>query len=410
MKVDLTELSRNVIDVLAWVGPWLTGLTLAGFALMAVNKRSRARLLLAGRGYQHKGGPRWRLWIAGTLIPLVGLTALATAFAIEAEIRNGPNRMAAGLESLVPPTEGERFWVLEAGTDHFMNESVVGDGVFDHPGEASLAAFTLDLASIQADGNDRVTGLVLGPGRAGPLVSPRISGDSECERAADRCELRPGELVADPDDGYQLGQSLHIRGETYRVVAYFDRPMSLLNRSVVYAIPPRGSAQAAFGFVVDAPNRQVVEAAVAGQGLQVLSTDELRERNSDFWAGNGTPILMLLILMIAVFGGSAIFAGQRAEHAAVRPVFRTVRSVGLTSIEAAQVDLARGLLRVLIPAPLAVVVSCLAIGLLNHVILGFHASVEAGTVTAALGVVILASVCASTTSWVMERREPLVGG
>jgi hypothetical protein len=143
--------------------------------------------------------------------------------------------------------------------------------------------------------------------------------------------------------------------------------------------------------------------------VQVLSSQQLEQRNSGFWAGNGTPILMMLITVITVFAGAAIFGSQRAEHAAVRPTFRTLRSVGLTSTQAAQIDVARGLLRLGIALLPALALSFASIQALNSTTLGFHASLNVTVVLAATGVVVVATVCAGLLSWLTERGHPLSG-
>lgn len=404
--MDLTGASRSVVDALRLLGPPVCILASAFLLAMLSSRRSRSRLLLAGRGLQHRSGPRWRVWVSGVMLPLLGISALTSAFSIEQEIRNGPNRMIGGVKDLVSQDDRPAYWVFAAGTDHFMNGSALPASAdsLAFPPDVSAAAFTLNLSTIERASGQSVTGLVLGP-TSGP---DSHSGPKACVAAPSICSLTPGDLMADRSDGYSLGEEVHIRGTAYRVAAYFDRPMSLLNRSVVYAVPRNPSAAATYGLVATG-ERAEIEAATKSADVQVLSTAELEGFNSSFWSGNGTPILMLLILLIAVFGGAAIFASQRAEHAAVRPVFRTIRSLGLTSVEAAQVDVARGLLRLLIPAAPALLLSWFTVKLLNASILGFHASISAATALAAIGVVVLASVLAGMTSWLVERRQPLVG-
>jgi len=92
----------------------------------------------------------------------------------------------------------------------------------------------------------------------------------------------------------------------------------------------------------------------------------------------------------------------------VRPVFRTVRAIGLTRTEAGQIDLAHGLLRAAIPVIPALILARLAIAALNWAVLGFHARVELLTLTAAFGVVAAASTVAGLISWSTERTQPLV--
>lgn len=413
--MDLTQLARSVVDGLRLVGVPVCLAAVLVLAAMALTPRSRRRLLLAGRGFQTRPGPSWRLWTAGILLPMLGITALSAAFAIESEIRDGQTRLAEGVEALVPPGAGSPYWVLAPGTDHFMDTSRVSLGRFAGaaPGDARSTAvlavpFRLDLAVVTRQSGERITGLVLGPGAAGDGLSPPVAGPSVCERREARCLLKPGEVVVDREDGYALGEVTTIRGEHYRVVGFFDRPMSLLNRTVVYAnTTAAGYPQDPFGYVAFASDRATVEAA-AGPDVQVLSAAEVRDYNAQFWSGNATPILMLLILLIAAFGGAAIFAAQRAEHLAVRPVFRTVRAIGLTRTEAGQIDLAHGLLRAAIPVIPALILARLAIAALNWAVLGFHARVELLTLTAAFGVVAAASTVAGLISWSTERTQPLV--
>ena len=92
----------------------------------------------------------------------------------------------------------------------------------------------------------------------------------------------------------------------------------------------------------------------------------------------------------------------------MRPVFRTVRAIGLTRTEAGQIDLAHGLLRAAIPVIPALILARLAIAALNWAVLGFHARVELLTLTAAFGVVAAASTVAGLISWWTERTQALV--
>ncbi|MGL4298169.1 MAG: hypothetical protein ACRCW4_03750, partial [Candidatus Neomicrothrix subdominans] len=86
--MDLTQLARSVVDGLRLVGVPVGLAAVLVLAAMALPPRSRRRLVLTGRGFQTRPGPSWRLWTAGILLPMLGITALSAAFAIESEIRD----------------------------------------------------------------------------------------------------------------------------------------------------------------------------------------------------------------------------------------------------------------------------------------------------------------------------------
>lgn len=403
MAFDLTEFSRGVIDILMAVGPFVSAAVVGFLVGLAMSATGRTRLLLAHRGLQEVRGGRWRLWLAGTMLPLLAMSALNAALAIEAEIRSGPNRMLDTVQSMAPDSAtGTTYWVLERGTGHFMNTSRVEADAVDSRshGIEAVAPFWADLTNIRrGDGSDQ-TGLVLGgPLLSGAVVSPPVRAGATCELQRGRCVLRAGEAIVDQGDGYALGEELSIQDEVVRVVGFFQQPPSLLNRSVVFTSTDHAS-EPPFGLLVVATDFDALHLAIDGSGspVDVLSIDDLRRGNTTFWAGNGTPILTMLVVLIAVFGAASIFATRRSEHEATRDVRWTIRALGLTRGEGRQLDLARSLLTVVLAAAPAAAISAVLVAALNTAVLGFHASVSVSTSLAAMGLTAMAAGSAGVLS------------
>lgn len=409
MIIDITSWSRAVVDGIAATAPWLVLAGVLFLFSLAVNARGRTRLRLARRGYRGIRG-RWRQRTAGTLLPFICIAALVASFAIENEIRNGPNRMLDVLVCAAPGSEAGKFWILESGTDHFMNTSTLPAGVQRDLAGIGAVPFWAELATISRPASgEAVTGLILGGAdEVGRIQSPRVESGSRCELLDGRCQLKIGEVVVDRSDGYQLGEVLTVRDEQLVVVGFFEQPTSLLNRSVVFANSAAFTNDAPFGLVAVGADLPDLRTHLEGSGVQIVTTDELRSANSRFWAGNGTPILMMLILLIAGLGASSIYATRRAEHEATRHVTATVRSIGLRSGEAFEIDLARGLFAVFVPALPAVLVGAVLVGFLNSAVLGFHAAVDLRTGLAAIGTVVAATCVATATSYLRDRRRSLV--
>ncbi len=408
MSFDLTEVSRQTIDALGVVGPVACVASLAGLTALACTAAGRTRLMLAHRGLRQRAGGARRAWLAGTLLPLLATASLTAALSIEAEIRNGPNRMLSLMETTVPDEEAHSFWLLENGTDHFMNTSEVPISAADLEGAGITAAMPvwMELTTVVRANGSHQTGLVLAVGSS---TSPPVRRGSTCEGAPGRCRLQRDQAIVDIGDGYQIDDVITIRGTRRQVVAYFQTPVSLLNRSVVMVAPDQATVP--YGYVVIGTDRATLGTALegvpGGDHVQILTSRQIHRENIKFWSGNGTPILTMLVMLIAIFGAAAIFATRRAEREATKEVSGTLRALGLTAHQATQIDLARSQISVLIPALPAAGLGALLVAFLNTSVLGFEPLVGLSTVLSSVGLMAIAASLAATVSARSVRHDAI---
>ena len=167
---------------------------------------------------------------------------------------------------------------------------------------------------------------------------PVDAATARCRVTANACALADGEAVTD-DDVAPVGSTVTLRGRPLRVVAHTAKAASLLNRAVVFVTPAAfdrsdGSREPPFAAVAaGGPGRSALDAARAGERtpdeLAVSSTAQIADANRRFWAGNGTPIMLILILLVMVFGGVAFYASREALHEQARAEIATLLAIGV---------------------------------------------------------------------------------
>lgn len=173
-----------------------------------------------------------------------------------------------------------------------------------------------------------------------------------------------------------------------------------------------GTRESPFAAIAAGPaGRGQLDAIRSGQptpdGLEVRSTAEIAEANRRFWAGNGTPLLLILIVMVMVFGGVAFYASRKALHEQARAEIATLLAVGVPPQVLATSELVRTALSAgmaaLIGGPLAIAIVAVA----NAQILGFHAAVQLSMVAASAGLMVIAGIGAIVGTGVRLRRANL---
>jgi hypothetical protein len=267
-----------------------------------------------------------------------------------------------------------------------------------------------------------ITALIIarsGFGRDGVRGSAPVPVDSataRCRVVAHACALRAGEAVTD-DDVAPVGAALTLRGRRLRIVAHTAKATSLLNRAVVFVTPAAfdrsdGSREPPFAAVgAGARGRAALDAiraraATPGE-LAVSSTAQIADANRRFWAGNGTPIMLILILLVMIFGGVAFYASRKALHEQARAEIATLLAIGVPPRVLAAAELVRTALSACVAAvvggPLAIAIVALA----DSQILGFHATVKPVMVAASAGLMVVAGIGALAGTGLRLRRANL---
>lgn len=416
--MDITSLSKALIAAIRDAGPIATVAAIAAIlaSLLTAPGRARVRLSLTGLAGVTRGSG-WRRAASAVLVPGLAVSVLSVSLALEQEIRTGPNRV---IDQLAAParTAGGIAWVFERGTSHFMDDSrIPGAGAVITDPEPGRWPFWSQLAIVRYGSDDQAGLLFATPATAdtaSPLAPVVDTASARCTLRNGRCALEPGQAVTDADLA-PIGAHLVIRGRTLTVVAHSRRPVSLLNRAVVFVpldlfTQPGGIQTEPYGLVVAGPDAmgRAKRLAASMPDTEVLTQQQLLNANSRFWAGNGTPLVLLIIALSALFAGTAMYASRRAIQEQARVSIGTLRALGLTPGRAALVDLCRAFLVALaagvIAAPIAIGLTAAA----NAAILGFHASVTPLMVLAAIGVVVVSDVLGTVVLWRYLRRASIV--
>ncbi len=389
--MDVPAIVQAVVRVLIVLGPPVTGI--CGLIILRPNAEGaagRKRIGLARRGLS-AGASSVRSVVRAVALPIIGATVLTVSFAIEEEVREGPSR---SIDALVDGSEPSS-WVLQAGTRHLMNDSRVSasdteaaladlrsEGIAAVPVRATLASLGTEDQSF--------SGFVfaIDPGAG---LNPKPAGENRCvSSVGEPCDIGSERgVIVDGGNGIDVGDEVSIRGREFEVVAHAAQPRSLINRLVVYVDPSAFDLiepSETFYAILAAASRERVRAALGASGdepFEVLSTEQIRAANEDFWAGNGTPLLLLLIGMIAAFAAASTYLSQRAEQEQNRYVLGTLWAIGLNRRQMVEVQLIRSLLAVAVATPVGWIASLVLLELTNRSIIGFSASARVSHLLAA---------------------------
>jgi hypothetical protein len=415
--MDVTSLARGVVRVVRIAGPITIALALALLAASLLVRSGRARVALALAGLV--GASResaLRRFASIVLLPTMAVTVLTVSLAMEQEVREGPNRVVNEM-ARAGQVAGGQAWVLQTGTHHLMNNSRLdrADALVrsSDPLLVPVWAQLADLAT--ADGNGK-TALIIAPGGAAPIdLVPEVDrGSARCVVEARGCRLRPGQAITDPDVA-DVGSMISVRCRPLRIVAHARRPLSLLNRAVVVTEPTvfanaAGALPPPYAITVLGPAAVPRAAKIAASlpDAEVADSGQLRAANSTFWAGSGTPIVVILIAMSAIFSGFAGYASRRAAQEHARVGIGTLRAIGLTPGQVTAVDAARGLVAISVATLLAAPATFAMIHLADATILVFHASFGPGMLAASAGLLTLADLVASALLWRRLRATSIV--
>lgn len=395
-SIDVTALARHIINVIEFAGPPLFGLTTLYMALLPLRQSGRQALLLAHRGLT--GGRRhwWRRVVAGLAIPLLTVTSISVSLAVEREIRNGPNRM---LGEIIDSAGPDAKWLLQTGTDHFMDTSRLPRSAAGWasrlPGTETIWE---QLSAVTARSGSATTSLILArsvaPGMPTPSYAVQPVG-AQCRPRDGRCSPQSGQAIVDSDVA-PVGARLMLRGRPLTVVAHFKAPASLLNRAVIVVSPSSFMADGVmappFAVVAGSPRAIRVLDALAHRSrgaLEVRTTHAIESANERFWAGNGTPISMILILLIVAFATVAYFASRRADQEQARASLATLLAVGVKPRVVMQTEIVRAWINSLVAGTVGVPIGIMIVDLADSQILGFHAGVNAVMALSAMSLSIL---------------------
>lgn len=429
MDFDITAAARAVLHAVRVAGPSVAVLGLVLVVAAMATRPGRARLKLALVGLSGEARRRSStLFLTALVVPSIAVTVLAVSLALEAEVREGPNRMVDRLVAGVGEP-ADLTWVMQSGTEHFMNDSRIRDSAeaaFSASSSTGVLAYWSQLAEIEFADGGRQASLVLAPAQGesaqgegvSPLAPEVDPTTSRCDLENGRCHLEPDDVVADADVG-SIGEVVTIRGRELRIVAHPRDPMSLLNRAVVFTSPdlfrtPSATTpdSDAYGFIVAGPDSRMRAEefleTTALDDVQLITTEEVEEANSEFWAGNGTTLVLLVIAMTTLFCGASLYNARRASQEQARVSIATLRAIGLTPARSVSVDLTRTLLITIGATAIAAPCAIGVIALTNAGILGFHAMVTPTMVVAGAGILVAADLIGSGVLWLRLSRASIV--
>ncbi len=415
--VDVTELARDSVGILSAAGPIALVATCLALAVVVAGARGRSAWMLGRRGLHGRRPSARRQLLMGLAIPLIAVTSTSVSLGFERELREGPNRV---LFQLVGGDGRELSWLMQADTRHFMNDSRLPTAaVAGLRRSPATALYWSQLSDITPRTGNPITALIIarsGFGGSGSAPAPVDAATARCTVMAGTCRLAEGEAVTD-DDVAPVGATVTLRGRPLHVVAHTAKAASLLNRAVVFVAPATfdrsdGSREPPFAAVAaGGAGRAALDAVRAGQRtpgeLAVSSTAQIADANRRFWAGNGTPIMLILILLVMIFGGVAFYASRKALHEQARAEIATLLAIGVPPRVLGASELVRtaisACVAALIGGPLAVAIVALA----DSQILGFHATVKPAMVAASAGLMVLAGIGALVGTGLRLRRANL---
>lgn len=416
MTLDITSLSLALIGAVRTLGPTVAALGFGFLVLQSASVRGRARLMLGFRGLSGRRVSPARRAVAGTLVPLLGIVALTVSLSLEQEVRLGPNRM---IEQLQGDTDGaSASWILQRGSGHFMNDSRLSQALAGAVGtDPRVLPLYEQLAFVEPERQPADTALVLGLAPSAAALSPLVdTSTARCRVQEGRCALDRSQVVVDPTQ-YRIGTRMVIRGHEVTVAAHTRKPYGLINRVVVFADPSvlavNGQPAPLYALVVIGPDSRaraqtlLAEAGAEGEA-EVLSSDQVTTENARFWAGNGTPLVLLMITLSGIFCGVALYAARRALQERERVISATLRALGLRPGQAAQVDLLRALIATALAGLAAWPIAAAIIAFTNQGMIGFHASVTPTMVAAAVGLIVGSSVLGTVVLWARMRTASIV--
>jgi hypothetical protein len=362
-----------------------------------------------------RGGLRKAM--AGALVPAAGITALSVAFMIQDEVGSGPNRavttvvQGATARAAEDPAHNTIMINWQSGTKHFMESSVIPANDITRtaravqagqvPGVKDILPFKADLTEIPTRDNKHQAGLVLGvmseAGRPSSLV-PEVRPGAICTMAENKCILGENQAVVDAGEGLKVGDHVEIRGQDVTVVGLAKTPQSLMNRLVMFkGISEEDLRTGYSGFATVAHSQEDAEAMLDQlklEGVEAETTQELLDQNRDFWERNGTPLIMLMVgdtLMLAGFSFAAIRRGEKERS---KPHIAALRAMGascgqIAGLQHGQIALQTA--KAIVPAAITSEVLTMAI---NSLMTGFHGQMNATTIGASAGIVLLTQVAA----------------
>lgn len=268
----------------------------------------------------------------GAGIAALAIVLTSATSGVEHEVSNGPLRPIDAVASLISPGADDYTLILQDEKNTFMDDSAVAPG---------------SMQSIVTAGAD-----------AGMIIVPfskelmNIDGKSALEvslpdevfeslagvEVDDSCDTVP--VIVDQTVGVPKGAITDINGIDVQVVS-IKEDMAQMNRSIAIVSDTDmkeclqdGADSSYFGAFVQNGTPEAVKELLRENGaseLSVVTEASFLENNRDFWRANGTPVLLQLIALIAIFGGLAA-AGERKNA-----LQRNVKEIGI--MHAAGVDI-----------------------------------------------------------------------
>lgn len=376
---SVSSSSRAIVaanDALRVVGPLLlaVGVAMLAIPMLRARESDRALLRVAMTDYS-VSGRRTRRLLAGLGLTLAALCFISISSAVEDEVATGPNR---GIDRLattlgIPDDDGALIVVQAADVvpmdNSYLPRAAVRRTVaaVTEVGGTALP-FNLALTSVEYGGKAQ-TSLVFG-------VPNEESGSS-----ADACDTAP--VQVDEVMPIPTGADIIVAGRQMRMAGPLDGASSL-NRVVGlmslddFSRCVIGDTRAPYyGVAMSGISKADAEAAVDGSGLSaaVLTLDEYRDANEQFWSNNSTPIILQMIAYLAVFGGIALALQRRDGLRRSQREIAALWAIGWTTATLRRLEIQRAAIQTLFAALIACMVVPVLAFALNSGQVGLQASV-----------------------------------
>ena len=421
-SVDITEAGRGFIDVAETAAPILLGAAALQIGAMTLTRPGRKNLEMSALGLHSNERNIYKTLIGGMLLPTIGIGALSTALMIEDGIHRGADKNISSITSSLKAEHPNKqvTWILQKGSNHFMNDSDISPGVYNDvkqqisdQGQSTMnvSPFYRDLVTLPTKYSDNQASMIISVSGASPIL-PEVKDGAICDIQGQRCNLKEDEIIVDEGEGFNIGDSVQIRGHQFRVVAYPREDQSLVNRLIAYTgVSDAMTDKSHYGLasLVDSKEDTVrlIEDMHLEDQLDVLSTEEFMDLNNDFWSHNGTPLLILLIGDIAIFAGVTFSAMKKFEQERDRPVLATLRAVGASSSQIAHQQYARTTIQTskgILPGAAIAGLTAVAI---NNLLPGFSGEITPSMIAASSGLALAVQMGSTTRSVLSGRKNSL---
>ena len=248
--------------------------------------------------------------IAGVLGVLSATLVMANS-GLEKDVTEGSLRPIYALTDEVSDGNGQLHLILQSKNNTFMDDSVISVDTMSNFAEdaakedITVVPFSKELMNI----NDT---------SAIQIALPDDMFASIADKSVDQsCDTIP--VIIDETLSAEEGQDVTINGQAAQVVdvrsnlAQMNRSVAILSDSDMRCLKSDADASY-FGALALGGSTQDIEAIIGSNSDMTAVTEErFYENNRDFWRANGTPVILILMGSIAVFGAAAMASKRESD-------------------------------------------------------------------------------------------------